>query len=101
MSAPGADEIAQGAVRALWSRGHHGRVADRLRPASIPPGAVDPNAWGDPETARERFGAAGLEIRTELRHLRRALTDLVSSENTSDSAVTVDAPWLLIPGTPA
>lgn len=110
------------------------RVAEEFVP--MPPGAADPNAWGDPETARARFADAGLEIRTEPRRLRwtfgsveefvtfleedvppfaaarralgeryppmrRALADVVSSENTSDSGVTVDAPWLLVLGTVA
>lgn len=37
---------------------------------SMPPDAPDPNAWGDEETARARFGGAGVAIRTELRSLR-------------------------------
>jgi SAM-dependent methyltransferase len=35
----------------------------------LPPDAPDPNAWGDEETARARFGTAGITIRTERRSL--------------------------------
>lgn len=36
----------------------------------MPDDAPDPNAWGDDETARLRFRAAGLDVDTEVRSLR-------------------------------
>lgn len=97
----------------------------------MPPGAQDPNLWGDPDTAAARFRAAGLEAATEMHSLpwefdspdgfvrfleedvppfvaarkalgdsyptmRRALEEVVASENTSVSGVSIDAPWLLV-----
>lgn len=35
----------------------------------LPPDTPDPNAWGDEETARARFGGAGIAIRTDMRSL--------------------------------
>jgi ubiquinone/menaquinone biosynthesis C-methylase UbiE len=57
---------------AAWTPVGFNRGLSRLAAEFVPmpPGAPDPNAWGDPETARARFAAAGLEVRTEARRLR-------------------------------